>query len=214
MGAAKSPPDRAEGLEGPVGKTGRLQAVGYGRDRSVDQRIRALALQTSGEQDFRSLGGDFHRCSLDVLGRLLLGQLDALVGQSRATHDLFFQLGLGFGFKALGLGLGGGDHFGGLTLGFSPLLTQGVQQLGRFIPQGLSLVEGGLDLGCAIVESLARRARHLEIGDEAEEQDQADADPAFRFLQEIGDEFHIGPLPYLAAERASSAASTSADSEA
>src|SRR5690606_16986601 len=160
-------------------------------DGVVQQGIGLLAGQAGGQNLFGGPGGQVRRGGLDLGRGLDLGLGDAALGELLTALERLFQLHLGLGLHDAGVGLGGGEHLGGLGLGLGLLGADlGQQGLGLGAQAG-GLVELGLDLGGGAVQLGGDGAGNLHQHQNAEEDDQADADP------ELG----IAEVPELTVEK-------------
>ena len=130
-----------------------------------------------GEKLAGGLDGDVDSAGAHFVDGLALGLCDLLLGDRGAARDIVLGLLVRFAEQHLRLALGRGHDVGGFLLGFLALLLVLGEQRLRFLAQPARLVEVGADLGGAGIERLGDHARHLQIDDDAEEDDESDECP-------------------------------------
>jgi hypothetical protein len=102
------------------------------------------------------------------------GLLDLLLGKRVAARDEFVGLLTSFLGQGRGFTLGDSHDLRGFRFGFLALaLVFGEQGL-RFLAQTLGFVEFLADVGGALVERLRHHARHLQVNDQGQEDDESD----------------------------------------
>ena len=100
-----------------------------------------------------------------------------------SAGDELLDLGRGLDGQPLALRLGIVDDRLRLALGLlAPAAIVGEDRL-RLFAQPAGIVEFGLDAGAALVERARDQRRHAGIDEDADENDEGDGDPEFRFEQ-------------------------------
>src|SRR5579859_8144859 len=149
----------------------------------VDQLIGLVGRERVGDQLAGGGDGDFHRLVAHFPGRFGFRLVDAVESLLLAALDQFVEIGCGLAGQALGLGLGLGDDALGFLQRLALLLLVKDQHRLRFVAQALGLGQAVLDLGAALVEALGD-APVNGAGQQDDDDQPGDRDPAFRVLEE------------------------------
>src|ERR1700678_3326030 len=110
-----------------------------------------------------------------------LAQRDLALGGFGPPRHEVFHLGLGFRRDALGLGLGAFDDVPGLALGAGVTGLVFGEQFGGLVLEAAGVVEFAPDAVAAVIERRQHGAVNAVIDEHADQDDEGDGDPEFRF---------------------------------